>query len=458
MAAVDSRSYVLTRAERFRRHLRVNSGRAILGGISVSGITAGFMDATDQHWDLIWYVVLAAVVAAGILAGLGAAGRRVRLLLLVPGTARARVAPGRPRQLELMPTGRGAPVRQIAAARCDDPVYGAGLRVLLEPSRPLLVIPSNHRDVAFEHELLLPLFADRERRSRVEVDLSALDIPVSAYVFARELPGGLHDSDHTLAVKDLVFLPELAAALGVTEAPVMWPEHCVDPLLLADHDLVVVGGPDTNFWHGALYEPVTREFSRPHSSVPLALGMRGPGELPTYGSRMLAAQLADAGAVFPHTSSDQVLLDERLYPTHAMILACRNPYAAALGRSRWCVFVAGTRSLGTSGAVLALTLMLRQMRRDPGTTFFSEVPTDSTRVRAPVSAVLVRVAEVEQAALNRDGELQPRRRRRLPPEGLDPHYSDSYIPTEVDHLAYDGTGGPPHWAALGRLAGDGSGG
>lgn len=276
-----------------------------------------------------------------------------------------------------MATARGAPVRQIAAARCDDPVYGAGFRALLAPSRPMLVIPTNHRDVAFDHELLLPLFVERGQRSRISVDPAALGFPIAPYDFARELPGGVHDSDHTLAVKDLVFLPELAMALGATEAPVMWPEHCVDPQLLAEHDLVIVGGPDTNFWHGALYEPVAREFTRPASSVPLALGMRGPGELPTYGSRMLTAVLAGSGAVFPHSRAERVELDERLYPTHAMILACRNPYAAAIGRSHWCVFLAGTRSLGTSGAVFALTVMLRQMRADPGVNFASEVPTSS---------------------------------------------------------------------------------
>ena len=296
MPPADSRSYVSTRAERLRRHLRVNSGRAVLAGISVSGITAGFMDATDHDWDLLWYIVLAAAVTVAVLAGLGVAGRRVRLLLLVPGTGRARTVSGRPRQLELLPTGRGAPVRQVAAARCDDPVYGAGLRVLLEPSRPLLVIPSNRRDVGREHELLLPLFADRERRSRVAVDLAGLGIPIRPYVFDRELPEGVQDVDHTLAVKDLVFLPELAAALGHTaEAPVMWPEHCVDPMLLAEHDVVVVGGPDTNFWHGALFEPVAREFARPPSSVPLALDMREPGVLPSYGSRSLTTVLAGSG-------------------------------------------------------------------------------------------------------------------------------------------------------------------
>jgi hypothetical protein len=445
------RSYLLTTSERFRRHLRTNGSRAVFGGVSFSAVVAGFLDATNRQWPLLGYVGLAAGIALAVLIGLGTPGDRLRLLLLVPGAGRARTAPGRPRQLELIATGRGAPVRQVAAARCDDPVYGAGLRVLLEPSQPLLLIPSNRRDVAREHELLLPLFADRERRSRVEVDLRPLGIPVPPYSFERELPEGVQDTDHTLAVKDLVFLPELAAALGAAQAPVMWPEHCVDPLLLAEHDLVVVGGPDTNFWHGALFEPVAREFATPPSSVPLALDMREPGDLPSYGSRRLIAQLSGSGAVFPHSRAERVELDERLYPTHAMILACRNPYAAALGRSRWVVFVAGTRSLGTSGAVLALTLMLRRMRADPDADFASEVPTGSPRVRARVAAALVRVAEVEQAALHRDGAFQPRQRRRLTPEGLDPHYSDSYIPTEVDHLAYDG-GDHPQWTTLGRLS------
>jgi len=445
------RSYVLTTSERIRRHVRANGTRAVLGGVSFSAIVAGFLDATQRQLSLLAYVALAVGAAALILLGLAAAGARMRLLLLVPGARRARAVAGRPTQLELVATGRGAPIRQVAAARCDDPVYGAGLRVLLDPgARPMLVIPSNHRDVAREHELLLPMFADRERRSRVEVDLHPLGLAMPPYTFARELPEGVQDTDHTLAVKDLVYLPELAAALAATEPPAMWPEHCVDPALLADRDVVVVGGPDTNFWHGALFEPVAREFGTPKSSVPLAIDMREPGELPTYGSRMLTAQLSGSGAVFPHSRADQVQLDERLYPTHAMILACRNPYAAAAGRSRWVVFVAGTRSLGTSGAVLALTLMLRRMRADPEANFYSEVPTSARRVRAPVSAVLVRVTEVEQAVLRRDGQLQPRQRRRMAPEGLDPHYSDSYIPTEVDVLAY-GTGDAPQWTTLGRI-------
>jgi hypothetical protein len=67
--------------------------------------------------------------------------------------------------------------------------------------------------------------------------------------------------------------------------------------------------------------------------------------------------------------------------------------------------------------------------------------------------VLVRVAEVEQAVLRRDGQILPRQRRRMAPEGLDSHYSDSYVPTEIDILAY-GTGESPQWTTLGRLGGD----
>jgi hypothetical protein len=39
----------------------------------------------------------------------------------------------------------------------------------------------------------------------------------------------------------------------------------------------------------------------------------------------------------------------------------------------------------------------------------------------------------------------------MAPEGLDPHYSDSYVPTEVDVLAY-GKGDSPQWTTLGRLS------
>ena len=452
-ASPATRNYTMSATERLRRHLRLNATQAFVGAVTTTAVAAGFLDATGHHPSLLVYVAVAAGLTVAILAGLGLAGQRLGYLLLMPMATRSRAAPGRPRQLGVVAAGRGAPVRQVELTRCDDPVYGAGLRVLLPPSRPLVVIPSNRRDVSREHELLFPLFADRERRSHVEVDLRNLDIPLAPYVFDRELPEGVQDVDHTLAVKDLVFVPELAAGLRgddpMADAPIMWPEHCVDPGLLSERDVVLLGGPDTNFWHGAMFEAAAREFARPPSSVPLAMDLREEGAFPTYGSRSMTVQLAGARSVFSHSREERVELDERLYPTYAMVLACRNPYAAAVGRSHWCVFVAGTRSLGTSGGVLALARMLQTMRRDPEANFFSEVPTDSPKVRARVSAVLCRTVVVEQAALRRDGRIVPRQRRRLTPEGLDPHYSDSYVPLEVEYLSY--AQGEPAWASLGHL-------
>ena len=458
------RNFLTPWAERVRRHVRANGTRAVLGGISGSGVVAGFLDATGHSGMLIAYVGLAVVLALTTLALLAVPDwrRRRGALLLGRGVA---PRPGRPDPLPLQGDLRASTVRETAVLRCDDPVYAAGLRVLLTAQSPLVVIPSNHRDVSREHELPIPLFARGGHRTRVDVDLAPFGVPLPPYAFERDFPEGVQDTDHTLAVKDLVFVPELAAALRGPErspdappdttgtpapGPIMLPEHCVDPLLLAHRDVVVVGGPDTNFWHGALFEPVARAFTTPPSAVPLAMTLReGPAHLPVYGSRSLSVVLAGIGSAVQHTRHDRAEFDERLYPTYGMVLACRNPFAAAIGRSHWCVFVAGTRSLGTSGAVLALTLALRAMRADSSLNLFSEVPTTVEGVRASVSAMLCRTVEVEQSALRRDGVITPRTRRAMAPDGLDPYYSDSYVPTAVEYLSYaDDT---PRWRILGRV-------
>ncbi|MEN3360691.1 MAG: hypothetical protein V7637_4673, partial [Mycobacteriales bacterium] len=208
--ADPQRSYLMSPVERLRRHVRLNGLRALLAGISTSAVIAGFLDATSHTWPLLDFLGLTAGIAAVVLLAIGLRAPRLSRLLLVPGADRARADPARPRRLELLAVGDRAPVRQIGAAGQDDPVYRAGLRVMLPPSRPIIVIPSNRRDVGREHELLLPIFADRQRRSHVEVDLRPFGIPLAPYVFERELPEGVQDVDHTLAVKDLVFVPELA--------------------------------------------------------------------------------------------------------------------------------------------------------------------------------------------------------------------------------------------------------
>jgi hypothetical protein len=450
----DRRDYLLTRRRRVSRHLRAHGSRSLFGGITATGVLAGFLSASEVHWNLLAYIVTAAGSAGVVLIALSLRARpRYGLPVLpsrwfdrAPGAPELPGAPdpgGRPRQLEPVLSATGAPARR-GLIRCDDPVYGAGLRVLLPPNRPLVVISSNRRDVGREHELPLPLFSDHGRRTQVEVDLRPFGIPLAPYGFERELPEGGQDVDHTLAVKDLVFVPELAAALSADgrlanqrDGPVMVPEHCVDPGLLARRDVVVIGGPDTNFWHGALFEPVARQFAQPRSPVPLALDLRDlRAGFSVYGSRSMSVGLTDLGAVFRHTREERADLDERLYPTYGMALATRNPFAEAIGRSHWCVFVAGTRSLGTSGAVLGLVRMLRAMRADPDLNFFSLVPSTAPGVSARVGAVLFRTVEVEQAVLRRGGELTQRRRRRLAPEGIDPYYSDSYLPVGVEYLSY----------------------
>jgi hypothetical protein len=451
-ASPPDRDFLTPWPERWRRHLRTHGTRAVLGGVSGSGVVAGFLDATGKNWPLLAYVVLAAVLGLATLGLLGApdwSRRRAARLLGSGVPSRA----GRPAQLALLGS-RPSVVREVNVLRCDDPVYGAGLRALLPAARPLVVIPSNRRDVGREHELPFPLFAQGRHRTRVDIDLAPFGIPLAPYAFEREFPEGVQDTDHTLAIKDLVFVPELVATLRgsapLAGSPMMLPEHCVDPLQLAGRDVVVVGGPDTNFWHGALFEPIARAFATPPSSVPLAVSLReGSPELPSYGSRSLSVVLAGLSSAVRHTRHDRAELDERLYPTYGMILTCRNPFAAALGRSHWVTFVAGTRSLGTSGAVLTLAMALQALRDDPDLNLWSEVTSGADGARARVSALLCRVSEVEQSVLRRDGGLTPRGVRGVAPEGLDPQYSDSYTPVAVEYLSY--AQDLPKWTTLGRL-------
>lgn len=230
-------------------------------------------------------------------------------------------------------------------------------------------------------------------------------------------------------------------------SPIVWPEHCVDLQLIADHDVVVIGGPDTNFWHAALFEAVASEFEQTRSSVPLAFGMRDTSHsVPVYGSRSLHVRLASP-AELPKSSALE--LDERIFPTYSMILLARNPFAAAVGKSRWCVFAAGSRSLGSSEAVMALAAMIRTMTNQTEGNFASTVATSVPDVYAQVSAVLCRVSEVESAMIRRGDGILQRDRRRLEPIGLDSEYSDTYIPTEIEYLSFAGIAS--EWKVLSQI-------
>lgn len=439
----SDRQYLSSRYEKFRLHTRRNISKAAVSGVSVAGILAGFLSATGTVWPLLAYLAVIASVGTVILVILSLPGGPSGYVMVLLRRDQRSHVPGRPRQMELVsPAVRRGGAGFVLANRCDDPVYGAGLRALLGDSQPIVILPSNPRDVGKPHELLYPLFVRGRSRSTVQLDVRPAGIPLPALSFERELPEGAQDPDHTLAVRDLVYVPELVLALREAGAclgtPVTWPEHCVDPLMIASRDVIVIGGPDTNFWHAALFEAVAREFDVPGSSVPLAMSLRElRNGYPVYGSRSMLAHLHDP-ADLPQPEDGLLEMDERLFPTFGMIMACRNPFAAALGQSRWCVFVAGTRSLGTSGAVLGLAAMLRQMHGDPGLNFSSTVRTTRDGVQAQVSAVLCRTSQVEQAMLRREGNVLGRQRHTLPPVGLDPGYSDTYLPTNVEYLRYDG--------------------
>lgn len=444
---IGKRFYLSSSRERARRHIRNKGAKALLSAVSVTAVIAGLLSAAGIRWPLLAYVGTIAALSLLFLWVLSLAAGPSQYLMLLPGIRSRPPAARSPKQLEVLPSGHARPISTLSVAlvkenRCDDPVYGAGLMALTDSSCPIVIVPSNPRDVGKPHELLYPLFVGGASRSRIAMDLRPLGLRLPILKFERELPEGAQDPDHTLAIKDLAFVPDLVTALrdvgAVIGSPTAWPEHCVDPLLIAERDVVVVGGPDTNFWHAALFEAVAHEFETPASSVPLAIGLRDVrGGDSVYGSRSLLINLKDP-AELPRQDGTRIELDERLFPTYGMILACRNPFAAARGLSRWCVFVAGTRSLGTSGAVMALAAILRAMSTDSSCNFTSAVRTSVDGVHAQVGAILCRTSEVEHAAIRREGLIVGRARQRLNPVGLDPLYSDTYMPTEVQYLRYVG--------------------
>lgn len=437
--------------EKLRRLIRDKASKATLSAISVTAVLAGFLSAAGIRWPLLAYLAIILVLSPIVLTLLGFAVGPFGYLMLLPGLRSRGRGSQTPEPLGLMTPAPSVRASLVQATRSDDPIYSAGLKTLLGQSHPIIIVPSNPRDVSKPHELLHPLFTDGKSRSRVELDLRPEGFRLPTLRFERELPEGVQDADHTLAIKDQLFIPELVLALRDAGAqlgnPVMWPEHCVDAQLIAERDVIIIGGPDTNFWHAALFEAIAHEFEHPRSSVPLALSLRDQShEIPIYGSRSLLLQLASPAGLPNRTDLE---LDERIFPTYAMILATRNPLAAARGLSRWCVFVAGSRSLGTSGAVIALSAMLRIMVEDSQANFASTVPTSVPGIHAQASAILCRTTEVECAMIRRGGQTLNRARQRLSPVGLDPHYSDTYVPTEVEYLSYTGTASK--WDTLCRI-------
>jgi hypothetical protein len=424
--------------------------------IAIAGTLAGIFSASGIVLPLWAYIAVAAGSFLGVLLVFILSSPRYKFMLfsLVYRRPVKRDPIDRPYYLNLRGAERGAPVLQVAAGRKIDPVYEAGLRALLDSKNPVAITAAPARDVSRKDRLPAGMWGRGGSRTESVVDPTAFGIALDEYSFERHYTGAADDTEHSLAVKDVIFLPHLAVALRAAgydptrpADPFMWPEHCVDIQFLAAHDLVVVGGGDTNFWHGALFEPVYRAFTQPRSTIPLACDLRDPtGDLSFYGSASINLNLHNRHLIPGLEEARRYELDERRFPTSAMILAVDNPFARALGRDHWCTFVAGPRSLGTSGAVLGLAAILEEMRANPATNYMTLVDTAEPGVTASVSALITRTVRCEYAADDYTGVLRARGINDIPTDRPDPDYRDSYIPVGVEYL--DNHGEIPLWRPL----------
>src|SRR5690349_19557176 len=107
--------------ERARRHVVVYGPQAALGGVTASGVLAGFLSSSDVSWALLSYGGVAAAASLVLLIALVPRVRNARALSVL--TRHRGTIPGRPRQLPLVTLNRDAPApraeRLIAATRCD---------------------------------------------------------------------------------------------------------------------------------------------------------------------------------------------------------------------------------------------------------------------------------------------------------------------------------------------------
>lgn len=435
--------------------VRTEGTRAFPPAVTATGVVAGLLSASAISRPLWFYIGL--LLAFYTLVVLWLASNRPRYRYFVAGLAlRRRLvhdASGHPHIDLLIGTRPSAPVSPVLASSCPDAAYYTGLRALVGLEAPIIITASSPRDVEAPDEGVPRIYRDAPDDTPIVVDVA--DGFPRRVEFLRALPGASRDLDHSLAVKDVVGLPSLAVALGAgrpvaRHRPLVWPEHCVDPSLLSASDVIAVGGGDTNFWHAALFEMVWEDFAT--SSIPLALTLRqnALGERPgRYGSERLAARLVGLSEtlVVPEHRGG-VILSEREFPTYAMILVARNPLSL---RGHTCTFVAGTRSLGTAGAVWALAAMLERMRADPTSNFGSLALTAEADVVGGVAAVLCRTTKVFHAARRVGPTVEPGGIRPIPTDRRDPRYADSYLPAEVE--IFVNADGSPRWEVVASASG-----
>src|SRR5262249_42347986 len=259
--------------------------RSWVTGVTIAATVAAFLSAAGVTMKLWFYIALAAA-GSGVSFAVFALGHpryRFKVLTLGIKVLRDGEESGPAGSLHLVGDGPHPALAPVALGRAIDSAYEAGFRRLLVDADPwIAVIPSSPRDVSKPHELVYRMFAKGQVRTQIRFQAGEFGIPVDTYTFERELSEGTHDAAHMLAAKAQISLPPLYGAIypepldrSVAE-PLIWPEHWVDPPLLATRNVVLVGGGDTNFWHGAVFEAVWRKFAEPPSTIPLAMHFRHP--------------------------------------------------------------------------------------------------------------------------------------------------------------------------------------
>jgi hypothetical protein len=435
--------------------LRREATPSTVAAAALTGFVAGLLDASGRTESLLTYVLIWMGLTVVMLA-FRQRGIRLRLLLWALRSSRWMTkrrsldVDGRPSPRGLVvqtPSKEPAPAttNAVLLTSTPDPYYIGSFRSLVDPARsdcsPLIVTPCNPRDISRQDNMLYPVVAPQGAGTPVTVSGGRWGEELK---LIRQLPRA-NDDDHSFASRDVCYLAELGGeltALGTPARPLCMPEHCVDIDMLAEHDLVILSGPDTNFWHAVLYETVALRFEQPSSSIPLALSLRDTttSGTPIYGSSDMFVHLKDvARATAWRGEPDTARLAETVRPTCGMILATSNPLADPAS-GRWCVFLAGLRSLGTMAATLCFTSLLRALRTDEHADLWSLVPLDGLADSyGRVAAALVR-ADVVEAAADTGG---PRARRSLPHDRPDPDYRDSYVVKAAEVL--DTTGEAAIW-------------
>ena len=425
--------------------LRVQGTRAFAIGCTGTALIVGVVSASGQHVSLPLSILSGFAIGVAYLA-LASNGSRVSLAALLAQERRValEIASDQP--------PRAASIRMqraLSLLQCDDDAYHAGnMSILRDFEGPwIAVTPTAAHEVGQIDSYPAGMFAvgvgsglmtQYSLKGKFGLDVPDID-------FRRMLPGGRSEEDHGVRTRDYAFLADLAGAVakrgGNVERPFIWPEHTVDPFMLADHNVVVVGGPDTNFWHAALLELSHQAFTLPPSPIRLGVSTRSDqsGGVPTYGMEQVWVDVPGLDRVIPEVPPGRpAVMHANRYPSYAFILAMDNRLAMAKGKRRAVVLVFGMRSLATTAAVSALaTVFGSELSGLPCNT------TLSARVVAPSSVWIVRVTEAECMARS-SGE--PREVLSVPSSGAMSTYHDSLMPRALEILT--GTAGAIGWVPI----------